>query len=446
MDDEPNVVHRRMPLHDLHAGLLAAPLLLALWSFRGPLQRSGWPALAAIVYFGGVCARGALANIRAPQAWDFGCFWLYGHIAAAHQNIYDPSVFAHFPLPFTPSDDFVQAVINVGFPYPPPTIALFLPLGYISSVSASLAVWYVVQFAALAIAAWLLARTFMPTEGWPGTALVLALTLALPATQTTVGYAQTNFLLLLLIALTLRTRSTAGGAVWQMLAVWVKPFAAALLLVDLVRGNWRRLAIAAVTAAASLIAAALVLGPQTLLTYFRSNPAGREPASTFSESVNQSLLAVVLRAHHVTPAHVSALHEPMYVAVAALLLAVTVVLCMRAPRDSDLALALALLLGLLIYPATLNSYGVVLVVPLLVLWRHRDALPGKTGAGAAVALIALVTILQGYARFDFGANLALWICTAGVLAAQIGSLTASTSPAVFRTPGAATPASVHAAE
>ena len=36
-----------------------------------------------------------------------------------------------------------------------------------------------------------------------------------------------------------------------------------------------------------------------------------------------------------------------------------------------------LLLGLIVYPGALSSYGVVLIVPLLVLWRFRDAFPGR---------------------------------------------------------------------
>ena len=61
--------------------------------------------------------------------------------------------------------------------------------------------------AALAAAAWVLARTLMPDDGWRGALLVLALVAALPASLMNVNNAQTNFILLLLVALALRDRA-----------------------------------------------------------------------------------------------------------------------------------------------------------------------------------------------------------------------------------------------
>ncbi len=397
---------------------LSAALLLALWSLRGPLRRSPLPAMAAIAFFGFKALRDALANVRAPHEWDYACFWLYGHVAAAHQNLYEPAVLAKFPSPFiaVPGSEYVRAVLHVGFPYPPPTIALFLPLGYLDSVPVGLTIWYAVQFLALAAAAWLLAREFTPKTVFAGAALVFALVLALPATQSNVFYAQTNYLVLLAVALAFVTRMTPAGAVWQMLAVWIKPYTAALFVADVVRGRGRRLTAAAVTAVASMIAATVVLGPQTMLTYFRSNPSGREPGFTFIEIGNQSLLAVLLRARHIVPADSSVVHNTSYLGICGALVALTVLLCARAPRGSDLAFALCLLLGMLTYPATLIAYGVVLALPLLVLWKHRDVLPGKTAT--AVALVAAVGISQGRLEFGFGANAALFAWTAFVLIRQ----------------------------
>ncbi len=397
-----------------HFDYFVVPLLLALWTVRGPLQGSPWPALIGLVYVGINRLTIALTNIRTPHEWDYGCFWLYGHVAASHQNVYDPKVFAHFALPFLPSAEFTAAVINVGFPYPPPTIALFLPLGLLNSMPVGLAAWYVIQVVALAAAAWLLARTCMPAAGLAASILIFTCVLALPATQANVGDAQTNFLLLLAITLAFVQRTTTMGAVWQLLAFWIKPYVAALFLVDLVGRKYRRLGAAALTAIASFLVAALVLGPRTVLAYFTSNPAGREPAYTFVEPVNQSLLAVILRARGGAPVEMSALHEPIFVGLALLLAAITAGLCLRAPRGSDLAFALALVLGMLLYPATLASYGVILIVPLLVLWNRRDVVPGK--AVGVIALSAVVAVAQGPLQLGFVANLAVWLSCAGVLA------------------------------
>jgi hypothetical protein len=420
-------------LTTLAAGIVV-PLLLILWSSGGSLRRSPWPAAAVLLWYGNGLVHAAAGNVHAPREWDYACFWLYGHIAAAHGNIYDPAVFARFASPFTPSPEFRAAVLDVGFPYPPPTIALFLPLAFIPSVPAGLALWYVAQFAALAGSAWILSRTLMPEDGWRGALLILALVAALPATLMNVDNAQTNFILLLLVALTLRDRHAPAGAVWEMLAVWVKPYAAALLLLDAVGRQWRRLLVAAVTALLSLAGAALVLGPATLASYVNSNPATREPAYAFTEFVNQSLLAVVLRLHAALPPHVSALHEPLYLAGALLLTGLTVALCVRTGGRSEAAFAATLLLGLILYPGALSSYGVILIVPFLILWRGRDAFPG--GAATVAAILAVAVILQSdRLERGFEANVITWLaCAYLMLAARRGAPERVAAPVDARSP------------
>ena len=315
---------------------VAVPLLFVCWS-SGALRRSPWPALAVLAYFGFALLHAAAGNVRAPHEWDYACFWLYGHVAAAHLNVYDPASFAHFPLPFTPDDEFRSAVIDVGFPYPPPSIALFLPLGFVNSIPAGLAGWYVVQFAALAGAAWILGQTLLPGGGWRSALLVLAAVAALPASLMNVNDAQTNFLLLLLLALTFSSQGTAAGAVWQTLALWIKPYAAVFLLLDILRKYWARLMVAAGTIVASFGAALLVLGPSALQSYLAGNPSAREPAAAFVEVVNQSLLAIVLRLHAALPDHVSLMHEPLYLAAAAVFTGLTVFLCSRTPDNPEVS-------------------------------------------------------------------------------------------------------------
>lgn len=401
----------------LIAACLVVPLLLMCWSGPGPLRRSPWPGLAAAATYGLGLARAAWGNVKTPHEWDYACFWLYGHVAAARANVYDPAAFAHLPAPFTFSDEFRRAVLDVGFPYPPPTIALFYPLGFISSVPAGLALWYGVQFAALAGAAWVLGRALWPEQSWRGPALVLGIAAALPASLMNVGDAQTNFIALLLVALAFASLGTPRGAVWSALVIWVKPYAAALLIADLAQRNWRRLAAAAAVLAASLAASIVLVGPAAFATYLRSNPAGREPAFAFVEVVNQSLLAVVLRLGGTLPDHVSALHEPLYLVAAALLAIATLALCARPNVPVDAAFAASLLLGLIVYPGALSSYGVVLLVPLLVLWRHRAAFPG--GAATIAGLIGLAVLLQSApVERGLAANAIVWAACAYVLVAR----------------------------
>lgn len=392
------------------AGTLAcliAPALLLLWSHGGRLRGSPWPAAATAFAYLVAQVRDALANVRAPSEWDFGAFWLYAHVARAHGNLYDPQAFAHVRLPFAIESDFAASVLAVGFPYPPPSIALFLPLGGIDGFRNGLIAWYVARALAFLIAIVALQRAFFPRDGARGAVLVAALAAMLPSLASDTAQAQTNVFLLALVALAFLGRERTWGACLGALAIWVKPYAVALLLCDVAAGRLRRSIAAALTIAASLAASVALVGIATFATYWRSNPAGREPSSAFTESVNQSLLAVVLRATHAPlGAHVAPLQQPAFVAVALALLALATLACARYRRESDLCFALALELGLLLYPGTLASYGTACVLPLLVLWSRRTALPLRSAGAALVA--AAVFALQGPLHAGFAANALLF--------------------------------------
>jgi hypothetical protein len=390
---------------------LIAPLLLVAWSVRGPLRKSPWPAVVAIAGFGYLLARIVRANVATPREWDFGSFWLYGHVAAARLNFYEPAVVAAFPIPFHPSEDFVRSVLEVGFPYPPPTMALFVPLGFLHDFSLALVLWYAVQFGALVLASIVLARALFPGDGPAAALLVVAVVLALPATTVNVYDAQTHFVALLFVALAYAGRNGRAGAVWQALAVWVKPFAAALFIADIVRSRTQRLLIAALVFVCSIVVAAIAFGTAAVSSYVLSNPSQREPGSAYFEGVNQSLLAVILRGTHQAPDRLSIAHEPLYLGLSLVLIALTAYLCLRAPAGSAFAFGLALALGLLLYPGTLESYGVALVVPILILWSRRARLPFGT-AGIAV-FAGLVVLLQQFG--GFAANAVVWCACAYAL-------------------------------
>jgi hypothetical protein len=318
--------------------------------------------------------------------------------------VYDPAVFHAFAKPFASDVPFVKEVLDVGFPYPPPSIFLFLPLGYASRFGGtSLEIWYAVQFAALVAAALVLRRAALPDEG-PGAALlILAIALLMPALAFDTGYAQTNSLCLLFVALAFAGRNANWGPIFTILALWVKPYAGALLLADLARLRVRRLGVACAAVLLSLGAAFAFLGPQAMLSYIVSGPIGREPAYVYAESA--SLLGVLVRLAGAGHLAAGAVH-PWYLALAALLTAATLFLCARAPRGDSLGFCLALLLGLLLYPGASASYGIVQIVPLLVLWNLRERLPGNT-LGVA-ALIALTIYLQHHIQAGFAPNALLW--------------------------------------
>jgi hypothetical protein len=395
-----------------------APLLLILWSRRGWSHHSPWPALAVAASYGTLHLATIHENVIAPRVWDFGCFWLYGHVAAAGLNIYDPSKYAVFAAPFHPDRGFVQEVVNVGFPYPPPTIFLFWPLGQFADIhGVAQSLWYAVQFLALAAAALVLQRAMFREDGPAAAIVILALTLLLPAFAVDTHFAQTSSVCLFFVALAFAGRYSPWGTIWSVLAAWVKPYAFALLVADLARRRGGRLAVAFATVLLSLIAALVALGPNTMLTYFVAGPVGREPAYVYGGTA--SILGLLVRASNDGHLAVAAV-RPLYASLAVIIASITAYLCARAPKGDPFSFCLALLLGLLLYPATQEAYGVVHLIPLLLIWKSRERLPLGT-VGSSI-IIAVTILLQRHIEYGFPPNAFLWICcaTAMIAARNIG--------------------------
>ena len=102
----------------------------------------------------------------------------------------------------------------------------------------------------------------------------------------------------------------------------------------------------------------LIIGPDTFFTYFTNNPTLRIPVKVFSEDVNQSLHAVLLRAKIIS------LETPItYLILTALILAITLLSAFYLLRKKQIELIWPVLLlsSLLIYPGTLSYYGVLLL-------------------------------------------------------------------------------------
>jgi Glycosyltransferase family 87 len=361
---------------------------MSLW------QRRAWIGGLIVAVALAVSQLGAIAlhNVRTVPEWDFLGFWLNAHVAAAHQNVYDPSFARALSGPFTTSDDFRREIVDVGFWYPPPSIFVFLPLGAFANLHLAYGIWYLIQAVALVAAIVVLAQTFLRDDGAEGVLAVAVLVLALPATAATVLYGQTNFLLLLGIALFWRAKDRLAGGAWLGAAVLVKPFVSVVGLALLLRRRFAPVAGAIAALVVASAGAAALLGAATFKAYLSAGPNQKLPPWVYSESTNQSLLGVILRAAHVTPAGTMHL-PPAYLLAALVLVLATAWLCMRAERDADdLVLSLCLALGLLVYPVSQAFYAVVLVLPVLVLWRQRQTLPWRTtGVVAFVVLLYVVT-------------------------------------------------------
>ncbi len=345
--------------------------------------------------------------------WDYLGFWLHARTATLGQNFYDPAHARALALPFGPTPEFMAEIVNAGFWYPPPSMFLFLPLGAFDP-AAALPFWYAFHAAALAASVFLLWRIFFPGGGAVECLACAAVTLAIHGTETTFRFSQTNFVALLTLLLFWRRRHSGSGGAWLVVAAFVKPFLALLVLEPLLARRGRVLVGAMIAGLALFVASGLAFGLDTVLASFTGHGAGAKPYWIYDQPTNQSLLGLVLRLTRAECEGTGCMRNPIYLAGAALLGTITLLLGSRLRRagEDEWALALYLLLALVVYPVSQLFYSVLLVPPILLAWRHRDRVPG--GAAVTVLVLALVVLL---ARIEDGqhtalAYLALWAAMA----------------------------------
>ncbi len=386
--------------------LVLVPALLLGFHLRARLSPAARRAYAAlmggtIVAFGALVALRARSNVRTPPEWDVQAFWLYGKVAAAGRNFYLTSAFhdvyaglaARDPL-VTRTEVFSREVLDVGFAYPPPTMLLMAPLGWMELRPAA-AAWYALHAVALVVAVVLLWRTFLREERALGLAFAASLVLTFRATYTTFAFGQTSLLMLVCLLAMWPARGRPAGGVYAALGVLVKPvlaFAPAWLLL---RRRWAALAASAAAGAALLAASAAAFGLDTVRSYAFEMPALRVPEWLYTVPENQSLVATFVRLADYDFARGTPLAHPLVVGASAAILVLTAWLAARLPdRFDDVALALLVPAALLVYPQSLEHYTVLLLPPLLLLLRRAEDL--GLSPGAALALIAVEFALVRY--------------------------------------------------
>ncbi len=397
--------------------LVPAALLGFEYRSRFPLWlRRAWLAaiLGLVTLAGAWVLRIMFRNAGHVPEWDFRVFWMYGQLMAKGANVFDPAQFQQFLSVLNPSSEFIEDVLKVGATYPPPTMFLFVPLGWFN-IHAAYAVWYLIQTICLVSSAYLLQSLFFPSARW-GFALAGFLLFCLRSSWETINLGQTNFLFLLLLLLYWRDRERPRSGLWLALAVNVKFYAAALLIDILVRRRWRTLAWVVVSTSVMWLASLALLGRSTFLTYFLSPPASRVPHWAYVEQINQSLLAVILRGQGGWEGMGSPVMRPMFLVLGAALVFASIWLAYRGRQCCpELGIALAIVMGLLLYPGTLAHYALVLIVPLLALWVARDRLPGR--APACAILAGVVYGLAGFTQGNavFAAFVLSWIALAAAI-------------------------------
>ncbi len=389
--------------------IAAVPLILLGLRYRSAMStswRSAWLALISAVLLGesALLVNEMRHNVAFVPEFDFLGFWLNAHVAAGHHNFYDPVQAQTLAQGMSIGSEFRREILDVGFWYPPPSIFVFLPLALFSNIHVAYAVWYALQVVALFMSAFLLARQFLnELNRFQGTAVVAALILLLPATAGTITFGQTTFFALMFTTLFWVNRGRGRGGFWLVLAALTKPLLGALAIALLCQRKWRPVVGLILSSLAISILTAVFFGPKTFFTYFQARPDARIPAWVYSEQTNQSLLGMLLRITHSSPTeHLPRLPLVVFATVALTMTIATVWLCLRDIEvDTDIALGLTLSLGLLVYPVSQSFYAVLLIVPVLIIWKRSES-DGETQpftiAGIAVGYVLMAL---GYAELSY---------------------------------------------
>jgi SAM-dependent methyltransferase len=356
--------------------------------------------------------RVVLQTILVPPGWDFQGLWLYGHVVDSGQNPYSPAAYHALAGPGPFAEGFREEVLDVGATYPPPSLLLFAAIGWLP-LPVAIVPWMSVQIAAFVGMVVLLCRTFLPGQKWDGFALILTLSLLLPASIATFGHGQINFLAVLCVLAAWRSRDRAASGIYLVGATILKLLYGALWLYPVLRKRWRPLIGIAVAGVGAILASVAAFGSRIWAAYVFDNPvAHRMPARVFASYVNQSLMGESLRMfpNHM-PAYGPSSHHPVYLASAAIVGLLTVLAVAWQPRTSqgeDTAFTLLILAGMLIYPWTLSNYYVLLLVPIGFLWMQRNRSP--VGVFWTILLISSVYPITyfGHGRYSIVATLLFW--------------------------------------
>jgi hypothetical protein len=364
----------------------------------------------SIVAAGFIVARIIVHTILVPPGWDYQALWLYGHVAVSGMNPYLPGPYHALAGPGPFVQDFGAEVLDVGAVYPPPTLLLFATIGWMP-MRVAIVPWMIVQVAAAVGCVYLLWKTFFPGK----LALVVALTLLLPATLETFFHGQINFLAVLCVLCAWRARDRAVSGVYLVGAAIVKLMYGALWLYPLLRGRWRGLTAVVGATVVACLASLVAFGTGTFGTYLRDNPVThRMPTYYFSTFVNQSLLGAILRAvpYANAPQFGPPVHDPLYLAASAIVGLITIWLVIKQPRTSDgedISIVLLILMGMLIYPWTLSNYFVLLLIPIGFLWARR---PAVWTIIVISAIYPLTHVASGL--YSIVATLLLWGTVVGI--------------------------------
>jgi hypothetical protein len=311
---------------------------------------------AFLIFCGSIFLR-----LKQDQVYDFTAFYLYAKVAVSGHDYYSPehfhTVFSTLSLPALDYSGFIEEIVNVGFLYPPPTILLFTPLGFLSYHTALIA-WSIFNLFIALGCIYLAYNLFLKKYKLKGLMLVAALFFLFSPVRETFYFSQTNFVLLFLLLLMYKYRDKKFAGILLPLALFTKPYMIVFGLIFILKKQWKTVIYFIAGSIVITGITFLLFGKEPFLSYIFNNPSKRLPVWVFSEGINQSLHAVLLRLNFIT------VGKPLpYTLISLGIILVTgfYLFYLLKHKLYNYVWMVLLLVALLIYPGTLSYYAVLLL-------------------------------------------------------------------------------------
>ena len=348
-------------------------------------------------------------NYDRPPEWDFLVFWLDGHVAIKGENFYNPQSYQNMSLPYDPDNSFKDEIINVGFKYPPFAMFLFMSLGLLN-ISRAYLIWQILNLLLSLGCIYWLWKLFLNEYGLLSFLLIAALLFRLTPAFNTFYFAQTNFIALFIFLVFWKNRSKTWSGILLTLGIMVKPYTGILYLYPILKKNWGMLWVTILSLLLLLCSSLAVFGLDVFQDFF-INITSKVPVYLYTEAVNQSILAAILRANQNQIVQGPQLLNPLYLAISLTLSLITGWVAVKNIRINDTWVILSILfLALIVYPATLQHYSTFLILPVvLLLQQARQQNIGQRIITLCTILIIYVLSGNETGNFTLAANIFTWL-------------------------------------
>jgi hypothetical protein len=299
---------------------------------------------------------------------------------------------------------------------------LFTPLGWFPRIQDAYIAYLIINVTVLAIIIFILNQMFMPDRSLDSILLTALMVLGLYQVFVTLSFGQTNLIILLLTLLFWRDQDNPRAGIWMGLIIGLKLNFAIFLLYALVR---RKRSVFLYTGAFLILLTALTMlafGVETTLTFFNPQTSTLMTGYNmhmYTTDVNQSVLAMILRLPNTVSLSSTPLFNPIFIAADFLLTVISAYLSFRQRQaDSIWAFTLIILLTLLITPHSLMYYGVLLLIPIFLIWSVRETLRGSVLVAVVVIMLLFTLVGREGGKIGFFANFLAWLFVAAYCVAQ----------------------------